>query len=206
MYKHVYDLGGIYLCPFDRKFYSNTRGRADVVSNYKSWWMNPETTKHNSHGLMQFSDDDFNDFFNSIDKKEKLVFAIIEKPVIERKGDLHIGNVSLQRFDWINHSAELAIIIGEGSAWGKGYGTYACRAVLYHGFMKMNFNRIWTGTAESNTGMNSVAKKIGMTHEGAFRDAMYLNGQYFSINEYGILKDEFIKLIQANPKRYESLK
>jgi RimJ/RimL family protein N-acetyltransferase len=190
MYKAVYDLGGIYLVSFNKKF-MDVANASHLKSNYYNWWMNQEVTEHNSHGLLQESQADFDRLFKSIENKEILSLAIIEKPTAERKTDLHIGNVSLQRFDWINRSAELAIVLGEQESWGKGYATRACKCIIEHGFEKMNMNRIWTGTAATNTGMRTVAGKLCMSREGKFREAVFLNGRYVDVYEYAILASEY---------------
>jgi RimJ/RimL family protein N-acetyltransferase len=101
----------------------------------------------------------------------------------------HIGNLSLQQIDWINRSAEMAIVIGEKDYWGKGFATEALLLLYYHAFTKLNLNRIWSGTTENNSGMIRVFARIGMALEGEFREAVYLNGEYRDVYAYGILKE-----------------
>lgn len=173
------------LVPFCRSFLNNK----EIISKYQSWFHDPYVTKYNSHGLFPYFNSQKESFLDSLENaKDKLVMAIVDCAK-----ELHIGNVSLQSIDWINRTAEFAIIIGEINYHGKGIGKEVCNIMLNHGFNKMNLNRIWTGTAATNEGMNRLAQSCGFKYEGCFREATFLEGNYVDINEWGILKKEFNK-------------
>ena len=104
---------------------------------------------------------------------------------------MHIGNVSLQDIIFIHGNAELAIILGEKSCWNKGIGREAVRLLMEHGFKALNLHRIWSGTFETNIGFKKLALSLGMIHEGTRRKAVFNNGVYLDVLEYGILRDEF---------------
>ncbi len=159
----------------------------NIKSNYMVWFGDQEVTKFNSHGLFPQSKGSYEEFFKRLDNNEMICLSIIDKI----KG-IHVGNVSLQSTNWINRSAEIAIVIGEKDYWGKGWGTTALRCLIYHGFMKLGLKRLWTGTAATNIGMQKVIKKLGMNQEGTFKKAMFLNGKSEDIYEYAILFDEFV--------------
>lgn len=101
-----------------------------------------------------------------------------------------MGVISLQKIDWVNRSAELAILIG-GKDQGKGIGKKSCTLICLHGFDQMNLHRIYLGTHQENIGMQKVAEAIGMTLEGRTRQAFYKHGQYADVLHYGVLKEEF---------------
>ena len=159
----------------------------DMTDEYFSWFYDKDVTKFNSHGLFPYSKEQQVSFLESIDRRERIVFAVYTH------GGTQVGNVDLASFDWINRSAELAIVIGEKDAWGRGLGTQMCKFVLSHGFDKLNLNRIWTGTADTNLAMKSLAKKIGMSLEGVFKEGMFLNGEYIDVHSFGILRSDNVK-------------
>lgn len=156
---------------------------------YKSWFHNENVTKHNSHGLFPQTEADMKSFLDGLGT-ERIVWKILVKDSVWQSEGIHpvnwIGNCSLQSFNWINRSAELAIIIGVPGQWGNGIGEQSCRIMLHHGFNKLNLHRIWTGTAATNIGMQKVAHKIGMVEEGRFKDGMFLDGDYVDVVCYGI--------------------
>ena len=82
------------------------------------------------------------------------VFAIVTK----EKGS-HIGNISLQNIDYVDRSAELAIIIGDKRYWGKGIGLEAWKLMMNYGFLVLNLHRLYCGCANKNLGMRRIAEK-----------------------------------------------
>lgn len=157
----------------------------NIKSNYYTWFFDQEVTKYNSHGLFPQTEKEFEEFFNSLNRNN-LILSIIDT---DKK--IHVGNVSLQSINWINLSAEFAVIIGRPDYWGYGITTAAGRVILKHGFEKLGLNRIWTGTAATNEGMKKVAEKLGMIKEGTFRDGMFLENSFVDVYSYGILRNEW---------------
>lgn len=160
----------------------------DISMRYRSWFNDSETTKHNSHGLFPYTKEQAEIFIKDLaGSTTRIVWAIIRNDSYME----HIGNISLQSINQYNRSAELAIVIGEASARGKGYGLQACQFVLEHGFNKIGLNRIWTGTAATNIAMQKVCVRLGMIQEGIFREGIFLAGKYIDVFTYGILKNEW---------------
>jgi RimJ/RimL family protein N-acetyltransferase len=161
-------------------------------SNYQSWFHDREVTKYNSHGLFPYTKTKMDSYLAAINNETNVTMAIYEKqPKDVFHNDKHIGNVSLQSINWINRSAELAIIIGNKESQGKGIGTQACAIMLYHAFFKLGLNRVWSGTSSHNESMNKIFDKLYFKKEGVFKYAMWNNGMFVDINCYAILKSEF---------------
>lgn len=152
-------------------------------------WLNDKTVCHyNSHGVFpaeRFTPNDKTLRLGIIGKRSfNTVNIYCHTP------DL-IGVIALQKINWVERSAELAILIGERGSHRKGVGTQAARLMVQHGFDNLNLHRIYCGTHQDNIGMQKVALAIGMTEEGRRRQAFYKHGCYADIIEYGILKEEF---------------
>ena len=167
---------------------------------YRSWFNDVKVTKYNSHGLFPLTDEKFEAFVKGL-HKEHIVFKIVITKQLDSTTDgtgskgmakkIWIGNCSLQSFNWINRSAEFAIVIGDTNFWNKGYAKRALKLLLYHGFNKLNLHRIWTGTTANNIGMQMAAKGLGMRFEGQSIDGVFLDGRYVDVWHYGILKEEW---------------
>ncbi|MGE8720197.1 GNAT family N-acetyltransferase [Leptospira terpstrae] len=159
----------------------------DATGNYFKWFNDPEVCFGNSHGVFPMSQKSLLEFIESSYKSnQQLVFAMIEK-----KNQTHIGNISLQNINWINRTGEFAIFLGEKKYWGKGLALEASNLIVSHGFKVMNLNRIYCGTFSNNHGMIKLAKSLKMTQEGIRRKAIYKNGEYLDMVEFGVLRDEF---------------
>jgi RimJ/RimL family protein N-acetyltransferase len=171
---------------------------------YRSWFNDVKVTKYNSHGLFPLTDEKFEAFVKGL-HKEHIVFKIVITKQLDSTTDgtgskgmakkIWIGNCSLQSFNWINRSAEFAIVIGDTNFWNKGYAKRALKLLLYHGFNKLNLHRIWTGTTANNIGMQMAAKGLGMRFEGQSIDGVFLDGRYVDVFHYGILKEAFCEKI-----------
>ena len=126
-------------------------------------------------------------YFESLkDQQKNVVLAIIDS-----HAEKHIGNIALQNINWISRNAEFAILLGDKDYWGKGYGEEAAMLIIDYGFKRLNLNRIYCGTIAGNKGMIKLAAKLKMKEEGLRREAIYKNGEYRDIYEYGVLRKEY---------------
>lgn len=50
--------------------------------------------------------------------------------VIEARDGKYLGSIALTDIDWVDRSAEVHIIIGDRTSWGKGLGADAMRVLL----------------------------------------------------------------------------
>jgi RimJ/RimL family protein N-acetyltransferase len=170
--------------------------------NYEQWFYDPEVTKYNSHGLYynynQTKQQELELMLKEAGDPPKRIIWMIWTQAQKRKPPkgaksmstipVHIGNISLQNIDWINRSAEFAIIIGEKDYWDKGYGTEAGKLLIEHGFDRLNINRIWLGCCIKNTGMVKLAEKLLMSQCGRLNQAQYFNNEYYVIKLFETLK------------------
>jgi RimJ/RimL family protein N-acetyltransferase len=151
-------------------------------------WLNDETAcLGNSHHNWPFTRGAALDYIRDAGKGAgDLVLAIVLKET-----HAHIGNIALQRIDWIHRSAQFAILLGDRGEWGKGRGLEAGRLIVRHGFAALNLNRIECGTYETNVGMRKLAAALGMKEEGVRRQAAWKDGRYLDVVQFGVLRHEF---------------
>jgi ribosomal-protein-alanine N-acetyltransferase len=157
----------------------------DIEGNYTRWFNDPEITLYNSHGRFPMTIDKLRDFVNSAcASNNALVLAICDK-----KNGTHIGNISLQAISWVDRSAEIAFLLGEKEYWGKGLMYEAGKLIIKHGFEALNLHRIHCGTSSDNVGMQKLAEKLGMQKEGVRKHALFKNGKFCDVVEYGIIAE-----------------
>ena len=160
----------------------------DAYGNYPKWFNDQEVCINNRHAVFPYSEKDCLNYIQKvINSKEDLVLAILLKET-----NKHIGVISLQNINYISRSAELAILLGERDCWGKGYAKEASFLLISHGFRQLNLHRIYCGTSSENIAMQKLAISLGMCEEGRRRMAIYKNGRFSDILEYGLLMDEFL--------------
>tara|TARA_B100001173_G_C15824499_1_gene477694 strand:+ start:98 stop:655 length:558 start_codon:yes stop_codon:yes gene_type:complete len=169
-----------------KKTYLRPLEKEDISGNYRKWFNDQEVCLHNAHGVFPVTKVDLEKYLDSA-AQDKLVLGVFDIQSHE-----HIGNVSLQQIDWVSRNAEFAIIIGEKKYWRGGYGKEIADLILYHGFIRMNLNRIFCGTIESNKAMQKLAEYMLMKKEGTRRCAFFQKGSYIDIYDYGLLKKEYL--------------
>ncbi len=86
--------------------------------------------------------------------------------------------------------AELGYWIGV-PFWGKGFATEAAGAVVAFGFETQRLHRILAHYFCGNTASHRVLEKIGMRHEGRFRQHIQKWGRIIDVENYGLLAEEF---------------
>lgn len=167
---------------------------ADADGPYVTWFNDAEVCRGNSHHVFPYTREQALSYIRqSTQGREMLVLAIV------LKGDQrHIGNIALQGIHSLNRSAEFAIVIGDKSTWGQGYGHEAAALLFEHAFKTLNLHRIACGTFADNAGMIKLAAALGMKQEGVRRQAVFKDGRYQDVVEYGLLREEFSPVSQSN--------
>lgn len=165
----------------NEQYYVRGLCEADIEGPYPGWFEDQEVCAFNSHGKFVRTKDYFRQFVRTLDGQSQIVWAICHH------SDGHIGNVALQNISLVNRNAEFAIIMGDRRHWSKGVGLLASKAILEHGFKKLNLHRIYCGTAATNAGMKKLALKLGMKEEGIRKEHLFLDGAWVDVLEYGIV-------------------
>ena len=155
----------------------------DLDGDY-AWWLNDqEVVKFNSHGRFPVSKNEILDFIeNSTRNQCQIILAIIDI-----KSNKHIGNISLQKINWVDRSAEIAFLLGDREFHSKGIMFEAGTLFINHAFNSLNLHRVYCGTSSENIAMQKLAIKLGMIQEGVRKQAIFNNGFYHDIIEYGLL-------------------
>ena len=102
-----------------------------------------------------------------------------------------IGYTGLMHIDHIDKTAEFVIVIGEGDARGKGYGTEATRLVLDHAFVALGLGNVILRVSEYNRAGIRAYEKAGFRLMGVRRKSKLMGGKRWDILYMEILAEEF---------------
>lgn len=105
-----------------------------------------------------------------------------------------IGTIGLHALDLADGVAEFGIAIGERSAWNRGYGTDATRAICDFGFGELRLERIGLHVYAGNERARRAYTKAGFVHEGTLRRARYQHGEFLDVHVMSLLRDEWAQL------------
>jgi RimJ/RimL family protein N-acetyltransferase len=76
--------------------------------------------------------------------------------------------------------------------WRKGFATEAATAVVAFGFNTLGLHRIYAHHFAGNVASGRVLEKVGMRHEGRFRQHVRKWDRFIDVENYGVLAQEFI--------------
>ena len=168
----------------------------DINPRYVRWLNDPEVNIFMATRRFPTTLEGLQGFYEKIKADSNaLYFAICLK-----KDGTHIGNVKLDKIDWISRVAEFGILIGEKGQWGHGCGSEAAYLITKHGFFQLNLKRITIFLTEENAGALKCYERAGYQREGILREAVFLNGQYRNVVAMGQLKGEFQSRAEYEPK------
>lgn len=159
---------------------------ADVNENYYNWMNDNEVIKYLESRFYPQSREKIEEYVRSINNDPNHIFLAI----IEKKSNTHIGNIKLGSINWFHRLADVGLIIGEKTAWGKGYATEAIRLVTEYAFRKLNLHKLSAGCYEENIGSEKAFKKNGYIVEGIRKKHCFYAGKYTDVILMGIINEE----------------
>ena len=171
------------------KIYLRPLEESDIEGNYQYWFNDKAVCSLNQHHRYPSYKAGLRDFITSLAKdRSQIVLAVIEK-----ENNTHVGNVSLQNINSINRSAEIGSIIGEKTPSGFIYTLESIKLMVKHGFDELNLNRIYGGTPVSHSVILKTVELLGFKLEGISREAIYKEGKYLDIQNYAMLRKEYLE-------------
>ena len=147
----------------------------DDLPRCVKWFADPDV-RHHLANYLPFSLAQEERWFEALqgrtEREEALLLAI------ETADGVHVGNVGLSDINWKDRHAELGIVIGEKTYWGRGYGTDAIRTLLSLAFREMNLHRVFLRVDTDNARGIRCYEKAGFQREGVLREVVFRDGVY----------------------------
>ncbi|HEX9703090.1 MAG TPA: GNAT family N-acetyltransferase [Rhodospirillales bacterium] len=143
-----------------------------LTKRYIGWLNDPEVVRYSEQRHRTHTADSCRRFVATFADGPSHLWAIVAKDA----GLGHIGNVN-SAVDAPNRTADVAILIGEKKAWGRGFGAEAWIAVVDFLLGPGAMRKVTAGAMAENTAMLAIMKKAGMAAEGRRRDQFLLDGR-----------------------------
>lgn len=113
-----------------------------------------------------------------------------------------IGVIMLRDIDWKNRKAYTGIkMLNVEKFRKKGYACEARKILNKHVFLELGLNRLEATALSDNKASIRNLEMSGYKFEGVKRKDVYTNGEFHDVNLYGLLKEEFLEMLnQENTK------
>jgi RimJ/RimL family protein N-acetyltransferase len=142
----------------------------DIQTNYVAWLNDPEIVRFSNQRFHKHSESSCRQYLASFTHTENRFLAIEDKLTHELIGTLTM---------YINshhQTADVGILIGNTSHWGKGYG-YEAFTLAVESLLQAKLRKVTAGTMACNLGMIKVMEKCGMALEATRTAQEVLDGQ-----------------------------
>jgi [ribosomal protein S5]-alanine N-acetyltransferase len=160
--------------PFSEKYLS---------LQYVNWLNDPEVVRFSDQRRYKHSLESCREYWKSFTDSPNYFWAVVEMGDEPR----HIGNMNTY-VDKNNLIADIGILIGEKSVWGKGYGLEAWMAVCNYLLTDAKIRKITAGALSTNTRMLSIMRHAGMFEECRRIRHAFFEGDYVDIVHYALFK------------------
>lgn len=157
---------------------------SDVDDRYCKWMNNPKVNQYLESRFQKWTVRNLKGYVREIKNNPDYLFLAI----IEKKESKHIGNVKIGPINKVHRFAEIGIIIGEESFWGKGFASEAIRLVIDYSFNVLNLHKLTAGAYENNIASIKAFEKAGFSEEGRRRN-------------YYLYKDEYVDSVLLGIER-----
>jgi len=146
----------------------------DVSDAYLAWMHDPEVTQYLECRWRSFSKEDLRSYVSNINEdKHNIFFGIFEKT-----SNLHVGNIKIGNIDMNHRFADIGLLIGERTCWGKGYGSEAISLATRYSFEELNLNKVTAGIYAANVASLKAFLKAGFKEVGLLRQHRFCKGVY----------------------------
>ena len=162
---------------------------SDANRNYCCWMNDPEINQYLESRFEKWSIKKLKSYVSAIKKNPSYVFLAI----IAKNRNKHIGNIKIGPVDRVHKFADVGIIIGEKSFWGKGIATEAIRLIVRYAFNKLKLHKLTAGAYANNIGSVKAFQKAGFLIEGIRKKQYLYNGNYIDGVLLGIVRGRKLK-------------
>jgi RimJ/RimL family protein N-acetyltransferase len=149
----------VWLQPFTRDY---------VSERYVSWLNTPEVMRYSEQRFHHHTLASCREYAESFTGTPNYFWAIVAKD--QSLG--HIGNMNAY-VDERHQVADIGILLGERSVWGRGYATEAWLAACDFLLRNLGLRKVTAGTLSINTPMLRLMERVGMSPDGR-RPRQYL--------------------------------
>jgi len=144
-----------------------------LSKRYLSWMLDEQVVRYMDSGGLNYTLQNLENYLTKIENNKIFSWAIILK-----NSNQHVGNIKIDPINFKHLYGEYGIMIGDKTAWGKGYAKEASISVINFCFKKLLLRKINLGVIDNNTKGLNLYKSIGFVEEGRFIKHELIGGAY----------------------------
>lgn len=134
----------------------------NACAQYFSWLNDTQVNRYLEVRHSVHTQESCNEFILDCANREDVVLL----GIFLDETDKHIGNIKIGPIDSLNKFAEIGMLIGEKSLWGKGIGTEAIRQAIVYAQRQLAIETLYCSVCEPNIGSSRAFIKSGFCLSG----------------------------------------
>ena len=150
----------------------------DITPAYLGWLNSPEVVRYSNQRFRKHTIETSKSYLSTFSGSANHFLA-----VCDRDGEAMLGTLTVYR-DLNHYTADIGILIGAPSTWGRGLGLDAFRTVALALERTGQVRKLTAGTLAVNHGMVSIMKRAGFELEATRRGQELLEGQPVDVVYY----------------------
>ncbi|MGB0504359.1 MAG: GNAT family N-acetyltransferase [Thalassolituus sp.] len=157
--------------------------KKDITPRYISWLNNPEVVLFSNQRFITHTESSCQSFYLSMSSSPSSFLAI------EHAEYGHVGTLTVH-FNDHHGTADIGILVGEPSIWGKGVGLAAWTLAMTAALKIPRMRKVTAGTLACNAGMLSIMRKSGMVEDGIRVNQELVEGQPYDMQYYAYFSND----------------
>jgi RimJ/RimL family protein N-acetyltransferase len=138
---------------------------SDGTDRYASWLNDPVVNQYLECRFHRFQAVELKRYIRETNRDGRhFLFGIFLK-----SDGSHVGNIKIGDVDPYHRVANLGLVVGERSAWGRGIGTEAVVLATRYAFRELKLVSVYAGIYENNIGSLKAFLKAGWTEAGRLK-------------------------------------
>lgn len=154
-------------------------------AHFVEWLSDTEVTRYlgsRHRGFALFQEEDW--FKRIGESKNDVVW------MLEAEGRL-IGSTGIHRIDWHNANGVTGTLIGDKTAWRKGYGSEAMALRTEYAFLQLNLHKLRSFAYVANEPSKRALLKAGYREVGIQREERWSDGRWHDVWACEVLRSEW---------------
>ena len=143
-----------------------------VTDAYVSWLNDPDVNRFLESRFATHTLESTRDYVTHTLESPDNLFLGIHSTELDR----HVGNIKIGPINRQHRTGEVGIMIGDKTAWGRGIGTAAIKAMSEIARDQLNLRKVTAGCYASNGGSQWAFEKAGYMVEGVRHKQFLLDG------------------------------
>ena len=155
----------------------------DITQDYVDWMNDPTVVQFTESRFQPHTVDSIGSF---VEKCRKSPCAILFG-IFSKADELHLGNIKLGPINSYHSIADIGLIIGRKSYWGRGVAKEGIILLKNYAFETLNLHKITASCYAPNSGSEKAFLNAGFEVEGTRRLHSKYEGEWVDMTELGCI-------------------